>query len=119
MSSIYDDDFCLPQLIKEHVFPSAREATQEGLLACGGDLNPHRILEAYSQGIFPWYGPDEPIMWWSPNPRLVLLPQDFKNQSHLDVFYVTKDLKFILIKTLNQSLLIVLYFQEKVKMGHG
>ncbi len=78
MSSIYDDDFCLPQLIKEHVFPPPREATEEGLLACGGDLNPHRILEAYSQGIFPWYGPDEPIMWWSPNPRLVLSPLDFK-----------------------------------------
>ena len=78
MSSIYDDDFCLPQLIDEHIFPNPREASEEGLVAYGGDLNPHRILEAYSQGIFPWYGSEEPIMWWSPNPRLVLFPQEFK-----------------------------------------
>ena len=78
MSSIYDDDFSLPSLVSEHVFPPVREASEEGLVAYGGDLNPNRILEAYARGIFPWYGPDEPIMWWSPNPRLVLFPQKFK-----------------------------------------
>ena len=79
MSSIYDDDFYLPELRKgSHIFPSARNASEEGLLAYGGDLNPNRILKAYREGIFPWYNPEDPILWWSPNPRLVLFPQDFK-----------------------------------------
>ena len=78
MSSIYDDDFVLPQLRTVHLFPSAREATEEGLLAFGGDLNPNRILKAYREGIFPWYSEDDPILWWSPNPRLVLFPKNFK-----------------------------------------
>ncbi|MEZ8385182.1 leucyl/phenylalanyl-tRNA--protein transferase, partial [Vibrio splendidus] len=49
-------------------FPSPFDALDEpnGLLAFGGDLSPMRILNAYSQGIFPWYGPGEPILWWSP-----------------------------------------------------
>lgn len=47
----------------------------EGLLAAGGDLSPARILAAYQQGIFPWFNPGEPILWWSPNPRTVLYPE--------------------------------------------
>jgi len=78
LSSIYDDDFVLPQLRTVHLFPPAREATQEGLLAFGGDLNPNRILKAYREGIFPWYSDDDPILWWSPNPRLVLFPKNLK-----------------------------------------
>jgi len=73
-----EEEYYLPQLHEEHLFPSAREASEEGLVAFGGDLNPHRILEAYKGGIFPWYGPEDPILWWSPNPRLVLFPQNFK-----------------------------------------
>jgi leucyl/phenylalanyl-tRNA--protein transferase len=46
----------------------------DGLLAVGGDLEPARILEAYRQGIFPWFGPGQPILWWSPDPRTVLVP---------------------------------------------
>lgn len=49
-----------------------------GLLAAGGDLSPQRLLEAYSQGIFPWYNPGEPILWWSPDPRMVLLPEQLR-----------------------------------------
>ncbi len=79
MSSIYDDGFYLPELRKtSHLFPLAREASEEGLLAYGGDLNPNRILKAYREGIFPWYSDEDPILWWSPNPRLLLFPQDFK-----------------------------------------
>ncbi|MGB5398357.1 MAG: leucyl/phenylalanyl-tRNA--protein transferase [Gammaproteobacteria bacterium] len=61
------------------VFPSTRLALLEpdGLLAAGGNLKPATILQAYSQGIFPWYSDDQPILWWSPNPRCVLLPQKF------------------------------------------
>ena len=78
MSSLYDDEYQLPQLNKAHVFPSAREAPEEGLVAFGGDLNPNRILQAYKEGIFPWYSPEDPLLWWSPNPRLVLFPENFK-----------------------------------------
>lgn len=53
------------------------ESAREGLLAMGGDLSPERLLAAYRRGIFPWYGPDTPILWWSPDPRCVLLLDDF------------------------------------------
>lgn len=78
MSSIHDDDYVLPQLGPNHSFPSAREASEEGLVAFGGDLNPNRVLQAYKEGIFPWYNEDDPILWWSPNPRLVLFPKNLK-----------------------------------------
>ncbi len=78
MSSIYDDEYYIPQLDASYVFPSARETPEEGLVAYGGDLNPNRILQAYKEGIFPWYSPEDPILWWSPTPRLVLFPKNFK-----------------------------------------
>jgi len=58
-------------------FPDVEHALQEpdGLLAVGGDLQPERLLYAYRNGIFPWYGPDQPILWWSPDPRLLLYPE--------------------------------------------
>lgn len=55
-------------------FPPVERATPEGLLAIGGDLQPERLLEAYRHGIFPWYNDDQPILWWSPDPRTVLFP---------------------------------------------
>ena len=79
MSSIYDDDYYILELGHRHTFPNPREAGEEGLLAFGGDLNPHRILKAYREGIFPWFNPGDPILWWSPNPRMILYPQDFKS----------------------------------------
>lgn len=58
------------------IFPPPSLAEENGLLAIGGDLSPQRLLLAYSQGIFPWYNAGEPILWWSPMPRCVLLPGD-------------------------------------------
>jgi leucyl/phenylalanyl-tRNA--protein transferase len=55
-------------------FPPAELASPEGLLAVGGDLRAERLLEAYRHGIFPWYNPGQPILWWSPDPRAVLFP---------------------------------------------
>lgn len=55
-------------------FPPPSEAEPDGLLAVGGDLSPRRLLAAYSQGIFPWYNEDQPILWFSPDPRVVLYP---------------------------------------------
>jgi leucyl/phenylalanyl-tRNA--protein transferase len=59
-------------------FPDPESADAQGLLAMGGDLSPPRLLQAYRQGIFPWYESGCPILWWSPNPRLILEPQQFK-----------------------------------------
>lgn len=61
-------------------FPDLELASTEpnGLLAVGGDLTPKTLLSAYQKGIFPWYSPGEPIMWWSPDPRLILFFDDFK-----------------------------------------
>lgn len=55
-------------------FPPPRLATSDGLLAIGGDLSVERLLLAYSSGIFPWYSEEDPILWWSPDPRLILFP---------------------------------------------
>ncbi len=69
----------IPWLERGAPFPSVEEALQEpnGLLAAGGELSPERLLSAYRRGIFPWYGEDEPILWWSPDPRMVLFPEEF------------------------------------------
>lgn len=65
-------------LNKELTFPDPRYASEDGLLAAGGDLTPQRILFAYQEGIFPWYSEGEPILWWSPDPRFVLRPEEVK-----------------------------------------
>ncbi len=58
-------------------FPPAHEANEDGLLAIGGDLSTERLIAAYKQGIFPWYS-DDVILWWNPNPRFVLYPNNIK-----------------------------------------
>jgi len=62
-------------LSDEPVFPPPYLAQRNGLLAIGGDLSIERLIAAYRNGIFPWYGGGEPILWWSPDPRLVLFPE--------------------------------------------
>ena len=58
-------------------FPDVEESTEEGIVAVGGDLSVERLILAYSRGIFPWYSSDRsPILWWSPNPRFVLFPEN-------------------------------------------
>lgn len=66
------------QLNRELVFPDVNLADEDGLLAFGGDLSPERLLLAYQSGIFPWYSKGEPILWWCPNPRFVLFPEELK-----------------------------------------
>jgi len=78
MSSMFDEDYFITPLSKfSFNFPNPREASDEGLLAYGGGLEPNRILTAYRQGIFPWFNENDPILWWSPNPRLLLYPNEF------------------------------------------
>ena len=71
----------IPWLDPEQIwFPHPSRALDEppGLLAAGGDLSPERLLKAYSMGIFPWYEDQQPILWWSPDPRAVLFPAEFR-----------------------------------------
>lgn len=70
-----DFDALLQRLIAELPFPDPSEAGEEGLLCYGGDLRPERLLSAYAQGVFPWYD-EAPILWFSPDPRTVLLPSE-------------------------------------------
>lgn len=65
------------RLVDEPIFPPPDYADPSGLLAVGGDLSKERLLEAYRLGIFPWYSDDQPLLWWSPDPRLVLDIKDF------------------------------------------
>jgi leucyl/phenylalanyl-tRNA--protein transferase len=82
------------------VFPPPLLAPKEGLLAVGGDLSQERLLLAYRKGIFPWYSRYEPILWWSPDPRLVLYPAELKISKSLQktikkgLFRVTMDQAF-------------------------
>src|SRR5690242_21924671 len=66
--------FVLNSHSKNFRFPPVELASREGLLAVGGDLSVERLLEAYRSGIFPWYNEGQPLLWWSPDPRAVLLP---------------------------------------------
>lgn len=82
----------IPWLNSNDPFPPLHTALEEpnGLLAAGADLSPRRIIAAYSLGIFPWYGDDAPILWWSPNPRMVLFT---------DKLHVSESLRKTLRKT--------------------
>lgn len=80
-------------------FPDVSEASADGLLAVGGDLSSERLLHAYTNGIFPWFDDEEPLLWWSPDPRFVLFPNDLN---------VSKSMKQVLRKgefnvTMNKS----------------
>ncbi len=68
----------IPWLETNNEFPNTDLALLEpnGLLAAGGELSTERLLDAYQQGIFPWYNEDDPILWWSPSPRCILLPEE-------------------------------------------
>ena len=74
-------------LTNELWFPPVEEAATDGLLAIGGDLSSERLLLAYCNGIFPWFNEDEPPLWWSPDPRCVLFPQEL---------YVSKSMQQLL-----------------------
>ena len=82
-------------LTKDLVFPSVSKASEDGFLAIGGDLSPERLILAYKSGIFPWFEEGDPILWWSPNPRMVLFFEDLvvsksmRNILNRDIFKVT------------------------------
>ncbi|MDO6595525.1 leucyl/phenylalanyl-tRNA--protein transferase [Oceanihabitans sp. 2_MG-2023] len=86
------------------IFPNVEDADKDGLLAIGGDLSPERLLLAYKKGVFPWFNENDPILWWSPDPRFVLFPGKLK---------VSKSMKQVLRKadftvTINEDFLGVI-----------
>lgn len=87
-------------LSKALIFPNVDEATPDGLLAVGGDLSVDRLLLAYRSGIFPWYEAGQPLLWWSPNPRMVLFSAQYKVSKSLqktitsEAFQVTFNTNF-------------------------
>ena len=70
-------------LTEKLLFPPVEKADPDGLLAIGGDLSKERLMLAYRSGIFPWYSQGQPILWWSPDPRMVLFPDEFKPSKSL------------------------------------
>ena len=94
-------------------FPPVEAAEDYGLLAVGGDLSPERLLLAYSLGIFPWYNPGEPILWWSPDPRCVLFS---------DNLHISRSLKHFMNKqsyriSFNEDFAGVIYWCRRLRVG--
>ncbi len=94
-------------------FPPVETAEDYGLLALGGDLSPQRLLLAYSLGIFPWFNPGEPILWWSPDPRCVLFPAEL---------HISRSLRRFMRKTpfrisFNEHFAAVIYWCRRLRAG--
>ncbi|MGZ9676871.1 leucyl/phenylalanyl-tRNA--protein transferase [Flavobacterium sp. GNP001] len=92
-------------------FPDVNQANRDGILAIGGDLSPERLQLAYKSGIFPWFETGDPILWWSPNPRMVLFLEELK---------ISKSMRNVLNKgelsvTFNQNFRDVISYCQKVK----
>lgn len=99
----------MPFLTEALIFPPVTESTAEGLLAVGGDLSTERLLLAYQSGIFPWFEDGDPILWWSPEQRMVLFPDEFKvsksmrNVINQGIFKVTFNTAFRVVMLHCQS----------------
>ena len=92
------------QLSKSIWFPSHDESDKDGLIAIGGDLSVERLLHAYCSGIFPWFNEGQPLLWWSPDPRMILFPKNFK---------VSKSLKKTIISN-KYKITLNTYFEEVI-----
>jgi len=86
-------------LSEDLIFPPVHLANEDGLLAIGGDLSAERLELAYKSGIFPWYNQGEPIIWYSPNPRMVLFPENLKISKSMKQLIRKKEFKI----TFNQN----------------
>ena len=83
-------------------FPKVNEANLDGVLAIGGDLTPERLLLAYQNGIFPWFDNEEPILWWSPDPRYVLFPEKLKVSKSMNQILRNNDYRITINEAFNQ-----------------
>lgn len=101
---------------KTITFPHPDLANKDGVLAVGGDLSPQRLILAYQNGIFPWYNPEDPIIWWSPDPRFVLFPKELKVAKSMRTYFNQK--KFDL--TVDQDFEAVMRnCQQQKRNGQG
>jgi len=89
-------------LNKDLFFPPLDTADEDGLLAIGGDLSTERLLLAYRSGIFPWYNEDEPICWWSPDPRFVLFPAELKVSKSMQTVLNNGSFRFTINKAFDK-----------------
>lgn len=92
-------------------FPDVSRASEDGLLAIGGDLSIQRLIHAYQHGVFPWFELEEPILWWSPNPRFVLFPEKLKVSKSMKQVLRNNDYKV----TVNKAFKHVIVECSKVK----
>ncbi len=96
-------------------FPSPHLANKEGILAVGGDLAPDRLILAYRSGIFPWFNEDDPILWWSPDPRFVLFPKDLKVSKSMRPYFNQKKFRV----TFDQEFEVVIEQCRSPRKGQG
>ena len=104
-------------LNKDIEFPPVSLGSKEGIVAIGGDLSPERLILAYKSGIFPWFDDDEPIIWWSPDPRFVLVPEEIKISKSMK--QVLRNCEFEI--TINKDFTSVINHCSKIKRDgqHG
>jgi len=99
----------IPELSKySQTFPNPSLASEEGIVAHGGDLSANRVMAAYVKGIFPWYNEDDPILWWSPNPRFVLEINDL---------HISKNLKKLIRKEMFEIKFNTSFIQVMIECG--
>ena len=101
----------MQELSKSIWFPNHDESNKDGLIAVGGDLSVERLMHAYHLGIFPWFNEGQPLFWWSPDPRMILLPESFKVSKSLKKTILSNKYKI----TLNASFEEVINCCSKIK----
>ena len=101
----------MQELSKSIWFPNYDESNKDGLIAVGGDLSVERLMHAYHLGIFPWFNEGQPLFWWSPDPRMILLPESFKVSKSLKKTILSNKYKI----TLNASFEEVINCCSKIK----
>jgi len=104
-------------LTNEFVFPPVEMADVDGLVAIGGDLSVERLLLAYKNGIFPWYNEDEPIQWWSLNPRCVLFPKKLKISKSMKQVLQNGRFRFTMNKSFEQVVISCKTVKRKDELG--
>ena len=101
---------------KELSFPDPELANEDGILAVGGDLSMERLLLAYQSGLFPWYNPEDPILWWSPDPRFVLFPEELKIAKSMRSYFNQRKFEVTFDKEFEQ---VMRACKEQYRKGQG
>ena len=100
----------------EIAFPPAHLANPDGILAIGGDLSAERLLLAYRQGLFPWFNPEDPILWWSPDPRFVLYPKELKVAKSMRPYFNQRKFDYTIDQHFEQ---VMRCCQQQWRKGQG